>query len=189
MKPLQVNPQDNKRGTWVQIDRSAHQAWAKLALSNPTASALMHCIIGNMGSQNALVISHKLLAKMIGKSVPTIKRALEHLENKNWIQSVKIGKGKECAYIVNCRVAWSEKRDKLRYAQFSAQVLVDYEDQDLEKLDFDRETGELRQIPILYPNDIPYPVGEDEPPPQQLAFEGLEQEMPTLRIRGTDNDF
>lgn len=174
-----LNKSHPSRGSWVQTDRKAHEAWGKLIISKPSAAALLHCLVSQMGDKNAVVISQGMLAKMMGKSVETVKRAIKDLEARNWIEVLKLGKGRECAYVVNSRVAWQEKRDNIRYSIFSANVIVDYEDQDLAMID--KETGELRQIPTLYPDEIPFPSGEGEPPPQQQFLNGLEPDMPYLK--------
>ena len=51
-------------GTWVQTDRSAHEAWAQfLGLKGATAaSRVLHILIARMGERNAVVISQGALA-------------------------------------------------------------------------------------------------------------------------------
>lgn len=173
----ELNQNQPTRGSWVQTDRKAHEAWGKLIISKPSAAALLHCLVSQMGDKNAVVVSQGMLAKMMGKSIDTIKRAIKDLEARNWIEVVKIGKGRECAYIVNDRVAWQGKRENIRYSIFSANVIVDYEDQDLAMID--KATGELRQIPALYPNEFQIPFGDGEEPPSQPFLEDLEPDLPT----------
>lgn len=140
---LKVNPQDRVKGSWVQTGRDGHKQWMKLSMDNPTASALLHCLVSQMGNKNAVVISHAILSKQIGKSVETVKRSLNYLQSRNWIQILKIGKGKECAYVINSRVAWCESRNNLVYSLFEANVIVDLENQD------EWEDVELKPIPPL----------------------------------------
>lgn len=175
----EISQSQQLRGSWVQTDRKAHEAWGKLIISKPSAAAVLHCLVSQMSDKNAVVISQGMLAKMMGKSIDTVKRAIKDLEARNWIEVLKLGKGRECAYIVNSRVAWQGKRDGIRYSVFSANVIVDYDDQDAAMID--TETGELLQIPALYPGEEPLPSGEGEPPPQQRFLDGLEPEMPTLK--------
>ncbi|MCW5287473.1 hypothetical protein [Verminephrobacter eiseniae] len=48
-----------------------------------------------------------------------------------WVSVVKLnGPGTVSAYVVNDRVAWGERRDKLHLSAFSATVVADQEDQD-----------------------------------------------------------
>ena len=178
-KPAIKPPEIRQTGTWVQTDRKAHEAWGKLIVQKPKAAALLHQLVAQMGDMNAVIISHGVLAQMMDCSVATIKRALKDLEARNWIEVLKIGKGRECAYIVNDRVAWQGKRENIRYSVFSANVVVDYDDQDSALID--TETGELRQIPALYPGEEALPSGEGEEPPNQLYIEGLAPDMPHLK--------
>ena len=57
---------DTSPNTWVQTERAAHEAWAKLTIKSPRSAALMHHLIARMGHQNAVVVSQKTLAKLMG---------------------------------------------------------------------------------------------------------------------------
>lgn len=137
---------------WVQTERQAHMAWARFSIRKPTASAVLHQLIAHMGPQNAVVITQKMLARLIGVTDRTIRTALADLEADRWIQVVRLGRGKECAYVVNDRVAWGQSRDDLRLSTFSATVVVDRGDQD----EGSAEEGDLRSVSLIFK------VGEDE---------------------------
>jgi Firmicute plasmid replication protein (RepL) len=172
-------------GTWVQTERAAHEKWAKLIGSHPKAAALMHVIVGNVGRQNALVASQKNLARMVGCTDRTVRRALEVLQAGNWIEVRQIGaNGTTNAYVVNDRVAWSGNRDGIRYSLFSAAVLVS----DDEQPDQD-EIGalpSLARIPALYPGDRQLPTGPGLNPPTQPPLSGLEPDLPARMAAQTD---
>ena len=163
-----------QRAGWVQTERKAHEVWAKFTLQKPTASALMHYMCAYMGDQNALVISQAVLAKRLGVSTRTVATAISDLAASQWIQVVRLGKGKECAYVVNDRVAWGQPRDQLRLSVFSAAVVVDHDDQDEALLGH----GDLRRIPTLYPGEQQLPSGPGEEPPSQPTFDGFEPDLP-----------
>lgn len=169
-------PATHKPGQWVQTERKAHEAWASLISRKPRAAELMHHLVAKMGQQNAVVVSQSLLAKIMGRSVETVKRAVRDLVAERWIQVVRIGKGKEAAYVVNDRVAWGQPRDQLRLSVFSATVVADMEDQDTATL----EHADLRRIPILYPGEQQLPTGPGEDPPSQTLIEGLEPDLPAI---------
>src|SRR3546814_10766428 len=58
---------------WVQTDRASHEAWARLSASNPKAGALLHLLAARVGDNNAVVVSHKTLAELLGvRSITTI---------------------------------------------------------------------------------------------------------------------
>src|SRR3546814_9932103 len=59
---------------WGQTDRASHEAWARLSASNPKAGALLHLLAARVGDNNAVVVSHKTLAELLGvRSITTIK--------------------------------------------------------------------------------------------------------------------
>lgn len=163
-----------QRAGWVQTERKAHEVWAKFTLQKPTASALMHYMCAYMGDQNALVISQTVLAKCLGVSTRTVATAISDLAASQWIQVVRLGRGKECAYVVNDRVAWDKPRGKLNLSLFSAQVAADADDQD------ELEGPDLKRIPVLFPGERQLPTGPGEDPPSQPALEGMETDLPHI---------
>ena len=157
-------------------ERAAHEAWARLIARKPRAAQLAHHLVASMGHQNAVVVSQAVLAKMMGCSVETVKRAVRDLVAERWVSVVRIGKGKESAYIVNDRVAWGQPRDQLRLSVFSATVIADFDDQEDGLLG----SGEMRKIPTLFVGETQLPSGPGEPPPSQPHIEGFEPELPAL---------
>lgn len=163
-----------QRSGWVQTDKKAHEAWARFTLQKPTASALLHYMCAYMVDQNALVISQAVLAKRLGVSTRTVATAIADLAANQWIQVVRLGKGKECAYVVNDRVAWDKPRDKLNLSLFSANVVADADDQ------VELEGPALKRIPVLFPGERQLPTGPGEDPPSQPALEGMETDLPHI---------
>jgi DNA-binding transcriptional MocR family regulator len=131
-------------------------------------------IIENMGDRNAVVISQKTLAKMLGISDRTVKTAVSDLTSERWIQSVKLGPGTVNAYVINSRVAWAQKRDELRLSLFHAAVVADHDDQDPVTLD----DTPLRIVPVLYPGERQLPTDPGLPPPSQPFLDSLEPNLP-----------
>ena len=154
------------RNTWVQTERAGHEAWAKLTMESPKAAAVMHHLVANMGHQNAVVISQRTLAKMLGCSLRTIKYAVADLVDGKWVQVVQIGQhGTVNAYVVNSTVAWGESRDMIgRLSVFHAAVVADADEQSEETLG----RAELRKLPIIYPPEEAIPFGDGEPGAQTL---------------------
>lgn len=167
-------PAKNNPGQWVQTERKTHEAWARLITKKPRAAALAHHLVAQMGHQNAVVIPQAVLAKLMGCSVDTVQRAVRDLVAEKWISVVRLGRGKEAAYVVNDRVAWGQSRDQLRLSVFSAAVVADLDDQDEALLGH----GDLRRIPTLYPGERQLPTGPGMPPPSQPSIEGLEPDLP-----------
>lgn len=167
--------------TWVQTERKAHEAWALLTLKRPSAAMLMHHLVARMGDRNAVVASQKTLAKLMGVTDRTVRRALAHLQEEKWIQVVRInGPGTVAAYVVNDRVAWGQPRGSMhKISVFSAEVIADIDDQTEATLTHD----DLRQIPTLFPGDEQLPSGPSDEPPTQTSLDGFEARLP---VRHTD---
>lgn len=159
---------------WVQTERAAHEEWADLAIRKPIAAAVLHKLTAYIGDQNAVVIPQRVLADMLGVTDRTIRNALTVLAAERWIQIVRIGRGKEAAYVVNDKVAWSGPRDGIRRSIFSARIIAAEEDQEPLTLD----ASPLRRIPALYPGERQLPSGPGLPPPSQPSFDGLEPDLP-----------
>ncbi len=171
------SPTQHKPGQWVQTERKAHEAWAALIARKPRAAMLLHHLVAQMGHQNAVVVSQKTLAKLMGAHERTVRRAVVDLVEERWIQVVRLGSGKEAAYVVNDRVAWGQPRDQLCMSTFSATVVADLADQDVALLGH----GDLRRIPSLYPGERQLPTGPGEPPPSQPTLDdGLLPELPSI---------
>lgn len=168
-------------GSWVQIDRAALERWGKLTMAHPRASQLLQVMVSHMGRHNALVSSQATLASLLGCSIKTIRRNLDILIEHNWIEVRQVGpSGNGSAYIVNSRVAWSGKRDGIRYALFEAAVLVS----DVEQPDRDEIGAQpsLEAVPLMLPGERQLPAGPGEPPPSQPSFPGLEPDLPARQV-------
>lgn len=178
------------RGTWVQTERAAHEAWAGLIGRKPKAAQLLHLLVANMGRDGAVVTSQATLATLMGVSVNTVKRSLTVLGAENWVDIVRVGseRGGVNAYVVNRRVAWADKRSNQRYAAFDARILVSTDEQDASTIAVDRPN--LRQLPSLSPGDLQLPAGDGLKPPNQPSIDGLEPDLPSLpRDPNTDDMF
>jgi hypothetical protein len=176
-------PAAPKYGQWVQTERKAHEAWANLTMRKPRAGILLHHLVANMGHQNAVVISQKTLAGLMGVTDRTVRNAVSDLVAERWIQVIKLnGPGSVSAYVVNDRVAWGQPRGEMVLSVFSAAVVADRSDQDPSTMD----TTDLRRIPVLYPGEQQLPAGPGEPPPSQPILDGFEPELPFIEAKASD---
>jgi len=178
-KPL---PPARPGGTWVQTERTAHEAWAALIRRSPLAAQIMHHLTAQVGDHNAVVISQDTLAKLVSATRRGVQKALKLLEKGRWIEIRQIGSTSSVnAYVINSRVVWHGDRDGIRRALFTAVVIVSEEEQpDRNHLD---HLSPLRAIPAIYPGDQQLPTGPGEPPPSQPELIGLEPDLPARRIR------
>lgn len=167
-------PAKTRHDSFVQVPRAAIEAIGGLMSRKPTAARVLFKLIEHMGDRNAVVISQKTLAKMLGISDRTVKTAVSDLTSERWIQSVKLGPGTVNAYVINSRVAWAQKRDELRLSLFHAAVVADHDDQDPVTLD----DTPLRIVPVLYPGERQLPTDPGLPPPSQPFLDSLEPNLP-----------
>lgn len=148
-----------------------------LIRTNPRAAEMLHLIVSRIGDHNAVVISQKTLAQMMGVSTRTIRRASKDLVEGNWVELRQLGEtGTVNAYVVNDRVAWATHRDGLRYSLFSAAVVVSAEEQP-DAADLGAQEP-LRALPQLFPGERQLPTGEGLPPPSEPDLPGLEPDLP-----------
>ena len=112
-------------------------------------------------------------------SRPTVQRALDLLTSDRWLEVRRIGEnGTVNAYIINDRIAWSGKRDGLRYSLFTAAVIVSEDEQpDRDKIGAQEP---LRRLPSLYRDEQQLPTGDGLPPPVEPALPGLEHDLPAV---------
>lgn len=181
-----ISPLRPARGNWVQTERAAHEAWAALIARAPKAAQLMHLLTSRIGTNNAVVVSQKDLAALMGvKSVTTVKTALAVLEADRWIEVRQIGKnGTVNAYVINDRVAWSGKRDGIRYSLFSATVIAADEDQP-DRAELGHQDP-LRKVPSLFRDEYQLPDGHGLPPPSQPFLDGMEPDLPATELGEDD---
>ena len=179
MTQAALPPSRTKPTGCVQTDRKIHEAWARMIARKPKAAMLAHYLAANVGEHNAVVASHKTLAQLLDIHPTTVKRAIADLVAENWIEVRQIGStGTACAYVLNHRVAWAGKRDNIRYALFSANVIVTSDEQpDSAELG---EQQPLRKLPRLFAGERQLPAGEGEPPPSEPSLPGMEPDLPAL---------
>lgn len=166
------------RGSWVQTDRSAHEAWAQfLALKGANAaSRVLHLLIARMGDKNAVVISQNALAEQLQVDPRTVRRAIAMLRDHNWVQAINIGGAKSGvqAYVVNSRVAWQGARDGIRASVFDAKIYATEREQE----NIEDQSKPLHQLPDLFPGEAQLPSGDGLPPVSQPALPGMEPDLP-----------
>lgn len=167
----------NKGGNWVQTERSAHEAWGALIAKAPKAAQIMHVLVARVGEHNAVVVSQSTLMKLTRASRRTVQRALAVLVEDRWIEVRQVGQnGTVNAYIINDRVAWTGKRDGIRYSLFSASVIVSDEEQPDRDQIGNQEP--LRRIPSIGRDEHQLPTGDGLPPPSEPSLPGMETDLP-----------
>lgn len=149
---------------FVQVSRSDLRAIADLGAKSSLALDLLMTLAQSMDRQNAVMISYKAMEQILGKSRPTLDRAIRLLKQDNWIQVVKVGTAN--AYVLNTGVFWTDRGDKRPLASFSARVVTTLAEQDKDL----RECPEvsLKRVPVIESKRERMTLGSDQlPPPDQ----------------------
>jgi hypothetical protein len=175
-------PEKRMRGSWIQTERAAHEEWAQfLALKGANAaSRVMHLLLARIGDHNAVVVSQKTLASLLGCDERTVRRAVAMLRSYNWIDTCQIGdRGTVNAYVINDRVGWYGSREGARYSLFSATVVASEAEQpDRNKLG---QQNPLHRLPRMFKDEVQLPTGDGLPPPSEPSLPGMEAALPALR--------
>lgn len=112
-------------GTWIQLDQREAAKLAKLYAKAPMAGAIMTTFMAVMDGEDAIVMSHALIAARLDISVKTVARAVKTLQQAGCIKVIQIGSaGTTNAYLLNADLAWQGPRIGLRTAKFKATVIA-----------------------------------------------------------------
>lgn len=81
-------------------------------------------------------------------------------------------------------MAWSGKRDGIRYSLFSAIVVLSEDEQpDRDQLG---QQEPLRRVPSLFRDEKQLPSGDGLPPPAEPALPGMEVDLPATDLGEDD---
>lgn len=165
---------------WVQVPRASMEAMAQLMGESASAAKLLVQITARIGEHNAFVASNQALSDMTSLSLATIKRGLKILQDRKWINILRLGPtGTVRVIIVNDRVAWFGPREGLRHSLFSAAILVSEAEQDTAEL---LANGRLHELPAIYRGEMQLPTGDGLPPPSEPSLPGFEPDLPARQL-------
>ena len=153
-----------KNMDFVQVSRADMRAIAELGAKNSIALKLLMTFAQTMDRQNAVMISFKAMEEIMGKSRPTLDRAIRLLKEDNWLQVVKVGTAN--AYVLNSAVFWTDSNDKRSMTNFTARIVTTLNEQDMD-LRKNRNVR-LKRTPTIVPNGERVILDtEPLPPPDQ----------------------
>lgn len=120
--------ENEKNKNFIQISRGlGTKALAYIISQNAVAGQLYMFFMENMDvSSNSIMVSHKILEEVTGKSITTIFRAVSCLEENGLIAIGKVGNTN--VYILNPEVAWATSRDKKDFVNFKGNILLGREE-------------------------------------------------------------
>ena len=139
----EAQAQAQKNIGFVQLDEISIDTLAQLAFKVPASVGLLLMMAKRMSRTNALVASQQALMELTGMSRSSLYRAIKELQERLYIDVVKIGSAN--AYIINSNVFWKSHGDK-KHTVFNATVIATSSEQEV--LDPSRSLT-LRRFPIL----------------------------------------
>lgn len=139
----EAQAQAQKNIGFVQVDEINMDALALLAFKVPASVGLLLMMAKRMSRTNALVASQQALMEITGMSRSSLYRAIKELQDRRYIDVVKIGSAS--AYVVNSNVFWKSHGDK-KHTVFNATVIATSSEQEV--LDPSRNVT-LRRFPVL----------------------------------------
>ena len=149
---------------FVQIQKGYMKQWRQLIKEKPLAAEIMFYFMEVMGrTTNAVICSYKTLEEVTGYSRPSVARAIRHLKDQRWVDSVKVGSA--TAYAVNEKIAWQAARNQRKYAMFSATVIANQAEQ--ESRFHELANKPLKHVPFIEQGERPIISNDPQDPPDQ----------------------
>lgn len=167
-------PQDDNRARqdkdFVKLYRRFIQQISDLGLENAAAMRVLLFLIRHMDGTNAIGVSQKLIAEMVGYSRQTVSYAVTYLQQHGWIAIYKLGKAN--IYVVNSSVVWTSYADQKAYCKFQGSVMLSSDDNwELRKSD----KGKLK---YLYRPAAEQMAAEQYPDPEQMSISDFPEYLP-----------
>lgn len=148
-----------KNLNFVQIEKRNLKAFRMLAIESPTCVAVMFALAEHMNRQNAVMISYEALEFLTGYARATLSKAIRMLEEKKWIQIVKVGNAN--AYLINSGAFWQSYGNR-KYTSFHAQIVAI--DKEQTKPVEEMAKVKLQHFPIVEVDERVLLTGKEEPP-------------------------
>jgi DNA-binding transcriptional regulator YhcF (GntR family) len=133
--------QQKKSHNFVQLYRENLEDLSKLARKNAMATSILFFFFKIIDRQNSVIISQTALAEHFNVSRVTIGTSIKALEQAGFIKILRTGGSS--AYLINSDVVWTTYNDKRSTAKFTAQVMVNLNEQTLKT----RREAKTKQVP------------------------------------------
>lgn len=151
-----------KNKDFVQIEKKNLKAFRYLAIENPTAVAVLFALAEHMNTESAVMISYSGLELLTGYSRTTLSKAIKLLEERNWIEIVKVGQSN--VYKLNSGAFWRSYGNR-KITSFNAKIVA-IDTEQIQKIERDGQQIKLNHFPVVQQNEVVL-LGnnEDEEPP------------------------
>lgn len=112
---------------WAQLNLEYAEELMYLSLHYPNSHSLLYFLVLNMVHTNACMVSYEVLMDVLGKSRPTIYRAVKELENLGFIYIFKSGTSN--IYTINHNIFWKSYGKNIKYSAFPVDVVISSNEQ------------------------------------------------------------
>ncbi len=117
-----------KNHNFVQLYRDNLDKIGELARKNSMAISILFYFFKSINRQNSVIVNQMVLAEHFDVTRQTINTAIKNLKKMGFINILKTGG--QCIYVINSDVVWTTYNDKRTTATFTAQVVVNLNEQD-----------------------------------------------------------
>lgn len=113
------------------VDDTASKRMRELMVKNGPAAAIFELLMAEMDGHNAIIASHKVIAKKLGISLATVNRSIVFLKKEGFVKVFKTGNSN--LYALDHNICWKSYGNNLKnslYAKIDAYVMLDLLEQD-----------------------------------------------------------
>ena len=116
--------------TFAQLNTDERNMFAirELIGSCPVAAQILIFLIEHADRHNIILCSSKVLEEALSVSRTTIFRAVQVLQNGNYVKILKSGTSN--VFVLNSEIAWKSWGKNYQHAEFSAQVILTQSEQE-----------------------------------------------------------
>lgn len=119
---------------WIQFNENEINNLMYLTSLNPLAMNILYFLMKNANNYNAVIVSQKTLAEILGKSIRSIATAIKVLKEHNFIDVRKDGRGN--IYMINSNVSWKSYGSNHKFAEFNAKVI--FSEQEMQGIELNK---------------------------------------------------
>ena len=116
------------RNKWAQFPEKHFKTITWLFQNKPLAAEIFMLFLEHTDKNNCLMISYETMMDIFGKGRTTIHNTIKYLKEKKIITTLKSGSSN--VYCLNSNVVWKQAQDNLKYAKFTATVLISEAEQE-----------------------------------------------------------
>jgi Fe2+ or Zn2+ uptake regulation protein len=116
------------RNKWAQFPEKHFKTITYLFKHKKLAAEIFMMFLEHSDKNNCLIVSYETMMDIFGKKRTTIYKTIKYLKEKKLITTLKSGSSN--IYCLNSNVVWKQAQDNLKYAKFTANVLISEAEQE-----------------------------------------------------------